>query len=160
VTCAQYRGLLTEECGEQSGLVCHKHYLAKEEQGGVEIAAGDEVYVEHAGEIASGKVTGVGSQTQFEVVFEDGSVCSNLSTADIVDPPSSPPQQGSKLRVRWSDGQTYPTTVLGQHSAPLYTVLCSSGVEVKSTDEYIYSTREKLPRALQNKIKRTKKMKT
>ena len=29
VTCAQYRGLLTEECGERSGLVCHKHYMVQ-----------------------------------------------------------------------------------------------------------------------------------
>ena len=28
-TCAQYRGLLSEEYGERCGLVCHKHYLAQ-----------------------------------------------------------------------------------------------------------------------------------
>ena len=75
--------------------------------------------------------------------------------------------------MRWSDGQTYPARVLGQHSAPLYIVSlteppvgvyslpilpvlqvqCSGGVEVQLSDDHIYSTREKLPRALQNKIK-------
>ena len=40
----------------------------------------------------------------------------------VQDPPVCPPQQGTKLHVRWSDGQTYSTRVLGQHSAPLYTV--------------------------------------
>ena len=113
----------------------------QEEQSGVEIASGDEVYVEQNGKMLSGKVMEVSSQTQYEVSFEDGSVCSNLNPGDIVvsgvgellylllfflslsqDPPSTPPQQGSKLRVRWSDGQIYSTTVLGQHSAPLYTV--------------------------------------
>ncbi|CAI8013784.1 Lysine-specific demethylase 4A [Geodia barretti] len=157
VTCAQYRGLLTEECGERSGLVCHKHYMVQEEQAGLEIGPGDEVYVEQGGKMVSGKVVEVSSQTQYEVSFEDGSVCSNLGPGDIVDSPSSPPQQGSKLRVRWSDGQIYPTTVLGQHSAPLYTVLCSTGRKLQLTDEYVYSTREKLPRGLQNKIKKSLK---
>lgn len=156
VTCAQYRGLLSEDLKDRSGLVCHKHYLTQEEQGAVEIVTGEEVYFEQAEGVLSGRVTEVGSQTQYEVAFEDGSVCSNLSTADILDPPSSPPQQGSKLRVRWSDGQIYPTRVLGQHSAPLYTVQCSNGEEVKLSDEHIYSAREKLPRALRNKIKRSK----
>ena len=32
-------------------------------------------------------------------------------------------------------------------------VECSDGVKVQLTDEHIYSAREKLPRALQNKIK-------
>ena len=109
----------------------------QEEQEGVEIGVGEEVYVEQDGGVVSGKVTEVSSQTQYEVAFEDGSVCSNLSAVDIVvsddsrlcvvhlplqDPPSSPLQQGSRLQVRWSDGQIYPTRVLGQHSAPLYTV--------------------------------------
>ena len=113
--------------------------MLQEEQGGVEIGTGEDVYVERGGCVVSGRVTEVSSQTQYEVAFEDGSVCSNLSSVDIVvstalsdssthdppptqDLPSSPPQQGTKLRVRWSDGQIYPTTVLGQHSAPLYTV--------------------------------------
>ena len=113
--------------------------VLQEEQEGVEIGAGEEVYVEHGGCVVSGKVTEISSQTQYEVAFEDGSVCSNLSTADLVvsiyyshiiltpvhceqDTPLSPPQQGSKLRVKWSDGQIYLTTVLGQHSAPLYSV--------------------------------------
>ena len=76
--------------------------------------------------------------------------------------------------MKWSDGQTYSARVLGQHSAPLYAVStsrthcvvvtvyqscaglqveCSDGVKVQLTDEHIYSAREKLPRALQNKIK-------
>lgn len=29
VTCAQYRGLLSEEYGETCGLICHKHYMAQ-----------------------------------------------------------------------------------------------------------------------------------
>ena len=32
-------------------------------------------------------------------------------------------------------------------------VQCSGGEEVQSSDDHIYSAREKLPRALQNKIK-------
>lgn len=56
----------------------------QEEQGAVEIVAGEEVYIEQAEGVLSGRVTEVGSQTQYEVAFEDGSVCSNLSTADIL----------------------------------------------------------------------------
>lgn len=106
VTCAQYRGLLSEDLKDRSGLVCHKHYLTQvltlchvgasvhgvccvqEEQGAVEIVTGEEVYIEQAGGVLSGRVTEVGSQTQYEVAFEDGSVCSNLSTADILVGPS------------------------------------------------------------------------
>lgn len=60
----------------------------QEEQGAVEIVTGEEVYIEQAGGVLSGRVTEVGSQTQYEVAFEDGSVCSNLSTADILVGPS------------------------------------------------------------------------
>lgn len=60
-------------------LVC-----VQEEQGAVEIVTGEEVYIEHGEGVVSGTVTEVSSQTQYEVAFEDGSVCSNLSTADIV----------------------------------------------------------------------------
>ena len=47
------------------------------------IAAGEEVYVELKGRMLSGRVTEVGSQTQYEVAFEDGSVCSNLTGEDL-----------------------------------------------------------------------------
>ena len=103
VTCAQYRGLLSEDCQDRSGLVCHKHFLTEvsltthtlphthqqccvlqEEQKGVEIATGEEVYVEKDGGVVSGVVKSVSSQTQYEVAFEDGSVCSNLNPEDVV----------------------------------------------------------------------------
>lgn len=50
----------------------------------MEIAIGEKVYVERDGGVVSGIVTAVSSQTQYEVAFEDGSVCSNLSSVDIV----------------------------------------------------------------------------
>lgn len=56
----------------------------QEEQKGVEIGTGEEVYIEQDGGVVSGRVTEISSQTQYEVAFEDGSVCSNLSSADIV----------------------------------------------------------------------------
>ena len=56
----------------------------QEEQEGVEIGEGEEVYVEQDGGVVLGRVTGISSQTQYEVAFEDGSVCSNLSSYDIV----------------------------------------------------------------------------
>ena len=42
------------------------------------------MYVEQGGKMVSGKVVEVSSQTQYEVSFEDGSVCSNLGPGDIV----------------------------------------------------------------------------
>lgn len=109
VTCAQYRGLLSEECAGKSGLICHKHYLTQvrwepgrrggalaavvwtlyllslqEERKVVEICEGDQVYVEREGEVEAGAVSEVGSQLQYEVSFEDGSICSNLSPTDIL----------------------------------------------------------------------------
>ena len=56
----------------------------QEEAAGVEIGAGEEVYVEHNGKIVAGRVTEVTSHTQYEVAFEDGSVCSNLTAGDLV----------------------------------------------------------------------------
>ena len=135
VTCAQYRGLLSEDCDDRSGLACHKHYFSEvspacvpdrqydlmpcvQEQEGVEIATGEEVYVEQEGGVVSGRVTEVTSQTQYEVAFEDGSVCSNLSPSDIVvslpppattclnpTPPSPPPPPGPALLPSPTGGQ-------------------------------------------------------
>ena len=64
--------------------LCHQCMYVQEEQEGVEIGEGEEVYVEQDGGVVLGKVTEVSSQTQYEVAFEDGSVCSNLSSCDIV----------------------------------------------------------------------------
>ena len=110
----------------------------QEEQAGLEIGMGDEVYVEEGGEMVSGKVVEVSSQTQYEVSFEDGSVCSNLSPGDIVvsnsyvmksavvmlslsvvgspQPSSTARRQAACEVERWSD-------VL--HHSP-WTALCSS----------------------------------
>ena len=50
----------------------------------VEICEGDAVYVERDGAVEAGAVSKVGSQLQYEVAFEDGSICSNLTPADII----------------------------------------------------------------------------
>lgn len=113
----------------------------QEERKVVEICEGDQVYVEKEGEVEAGAVSKVDSQLQYEVSFEDGSICNNLSPADILvsqhlvqsvggivwtlppqNPPCSPPPHGARLKVRWSDGEIYSAKILGHHSAPLYTV--------------------------------------
>lgn len=56
----------------------------QEERKVVEICEGDQVYVEREGEVGAGAVSKVDSQLQYEVSFEDGSICNNLSPADIL----------------------------------------------------------------------------
>ena len=108
----------------------------QEEQAGVEIGAGEEVYVEHNGEMVSGRITDVSSQTQYEVSFEDGSVCSNLSPGDIevsgtwcmwldvccVSLPG-PSQQSSPARLQ-AEGEVERRSDLLHHSS--WPALCSS----------------------------------
>ena len=61
---------------------------------------------------------------------------------------------GSSVQVRWSDGKVYTARVLNQHKAPSYVVTCPQKVVVTVTDEdQIFSTREKLPQKLINKLK-------
>lgn len=76
--------------------------MQEEQQGGVEISVGDEVYLEQEGGVVSGHVTGVNVQTQYEVLFEDGSVCSNLSPSDIMVSPHSIPYQILQSSIRFT----------------------------------------------------------
>lgn len=56
--------------------------------------------------------------------------------------------------MKWSDGKVYSAKILSQHLAPCYVVTCPGKVTVKVNDEdQIFSSREKLPRKLANKLK-------
>lgn len=68
--------------------------------------------------------------------------------------PQSVVEVGSSVRVRWSDRKVYSAKVLSEHKAPCYVVSCPGNDTIKVNDEeQIFSTREKLPRKLVNKLK-------
>lgn len=155
VTCGQYRGLVS---GESGGLVCHKH-VTQLDKTLLEIAAGDSVYVcLDDGSYTSGTVDHTQEQTLYEVSFEEeNSVCTDLLPTDILEQQSDGhPEVGAAVTVRWTDDQLYAAKFLGYHTTLQYTVCTTEGVMTTVSDDRIYSTKEKLPRSVLNKIRALK----
>ncbi|KAL5486400.1 hypothetical protein EMCRGX_G018870 [Ephydatia muelleri] len=156
VTCGQFRGLVA---GENGGLVCHKHVKQQLDKALLEITEGDTVYVcLDDGSYATGKVDHIQEQTLYEVSFEEeNSVCTDLLPTDILElRPDGHPEVGSAVTVRWTDEQLYAAKFMGYHTTPQYTVSIAEGVVTTVSDDRIYSTKEKLPRSVLNKIKTLK----
>eukprot|EP00731_Ephydatia_muelleri_P019144 Em0011g1184a len=125
----------------------------------LEITEGDTVYVcLDDGSYATGKVDHIQEQTLYEVSFEEeNSVCTDLLPTDILElRPDGHPEVGSAVTVRWTDEQLYAAKFMGYHTTPQYTVSIAEGVVTTVSDDRIYSTKEKLPRSVLNKIKTLK----
>ncbi|XP_064386205.1 lysine-specific demethylase 4C-like [Halichondria panicea] len=142
VSCALYKGLIIERRGSASGFLCSRH---SRQCGTTQtLCPGEEVYVLQDKRYVTGHVKSVEPVATYRVEFDDGSLCSDITLADIVEGPSAL-SPGSKVLIRWSDEKLYNATLLSEIASSLYEVSCVAGGCVSvSTD--IYSTKQKLPR--------------
>jgi len=115
----------------------------------------DKVYVQRGASYVRGYVQKVTQQPDYEVAFDDGSVCTNLPPGDILghDVVKGDPAVGSSVQVIWSDHHVYSAKFIGCHPSPIYTVQCEDGFVLQVGDDQIYSLKEKLPRKVQMKVK-------
>ncbi|VDM65686.1 unnamed protein product [Strongylus vulgaris] len=165
VTCARQAGFLFERrtYPQITAMVCDRHQVC--EIGPLmDIDLGDTViaWMDGGALVRQGTVDRLVLRTQLTVDFEDGSVSDNALPSDIVlcscirrkKCSDGQHQPGSRVKVRWNDGELYDAYYRCTLKAVEYTVVFRDGTSARLPRSDIYGAADAVPQEVRRRLRK------
>uniref|UniRef100_A0A4W3HMI7 [histone H3]-trimethyl-L-lysine(9) demethylase n=1 Tax=Callorhinchus milii TaxID=7868 RepID=A0A4W3HMI7_CALMI len=155
VTCAHAAGVVMEpdDWPYVVLITCFRH---KTNPSVVNLSIGQTVISKHKnGRYYSCRVTGVSSQTFYQVIFDDGSFSDDLYPEDIASKNClelGPPAEGEVVQVRWTDGLLYGAKYVASNIIYMYQVEFEDGSQFVVKRDDVYTLNEELPKRVKSRL--------
>ncbi|XP_078252053.1 lysine-specific demethylase 4C-like isoform X2 [Rhinoraja longicauda] len=161
VTCAHAAGIVMEpdDWPYVVLITCFRHKTnssVKNKTLFQDLAIGQTLISKHKnGRYYSCGVTGISSQTFYEVIFDDGSFSDDLYPEDIASKNClelGPPAEGEVVQVRWTDGLLYGAKFVSSNIVYMYQVEFEDGSQLVVKREDVYLLNEELPKRVKSRL--------
>uniref|UniRef100_A0A4W3HPQ3 [histone H3]-trimethyl-L-lysine(9) demethylase n=1 Tax=Callorhinchus milii TaxID=7868 RepID=A0A4W3HPQ3_CALMI len=150
VTCAHAAGVVMEpdDWPYVVLITCFRHKTNPN------LSIGQTVISKHKnGRYYSCRVTGVSSQTFYQVIFDDGSFSDDLYPEDIANCLElGPPAEGEVVQVRWTDGLLYGAKYVASNIIYMYQVEFEDGSQFVVKRDDVYTLNEELPKRVKSRL--------
>ncbi|XP_076674562.1 lysine-specific demethylase 4B isoform X2 [Andrena cerasifolii] len=166
LNCSQCSNLFHPSCGLISGatftipvynspelqVMCDGHGDGKEKI--PTIRQGEIVWAKHRNKrYYKAKVDSIQDTLFYMVTFNDNSFSEDLYPTDITNyDPGNPPQQGTAVIVKWTDGNSYDGIFEGTNHRIMYTVFFEDGSQLAVKRSEIYSLQEDMPKRVRSRL--------
>ncbi|XP_067839747.1 lysine-specific demethylase 4C-like isoform X6 [Heptranchias perlo] len=121
-----------------------------------DLSVGQTVISKHKnGRYYSCGVTGISSQTFYQVIFDDGSFSDDLYPEDIASKNClelGPPAEGEVVQVRWTDGLLYGAKFVASNIIYMYQVEFEDGSQLVVKRDDVYTLDEELPKRVKSRL--------
>uniref|UniRef100_A0A4W3HQK0 [histone H3]-trimethyl-L-lysine(9) demethylase n=1 Tax=Callorhinchus milii TaxID=7868 RepID=A0A4W3HQK0_CALMI len=161
VTCAHAAGVVMEpdDWPYVVLITCFRHKTnpsVKNKTLFQDLSIGQTVISKHKnGRYYSCRVTGVSSQTFYQVIFDDGSFSDDLYPEDIASKNClelGPPAEGEVVQVRWTDGLLYGAKYVASNIIYMYQVEFEDGSQFVVKRDDVYTLNEELPKRVKSRL--------
>ncbi|XP_038660191.1 lysine-specific demethylase 4C-like isoform X2 [Scyliorhinus canicula] len=161
VTCAHAAGVIMEpdDWPYVVLITCFRHKTnlsVKSKTLFQDLSVGQTVISKHKnGRYYSCRVTGISSQTFYQVIFDDGSFSDDLYPEDIASKNClelGPPAEGEVVQVRWTDGLLYGAKFVASNIIYMYQVEFEDGSQLVVKRDDVYTLDEELPKRVKSRL--------
>ncbi|XP_072443381.1 lysine-specific demethylase 4C-like isoform X2 [Chiloscyllium punctatum] len=161
VTCAHAAGVIMEpdDWPYVVLITCFRHKTnlsVKSKTVFQDLTVGQTVLSKHKnGRYYSCRVTGISSQTFYQVIFDDGSFSDDLYPEDIASKNClelGPPAEGEVVQVRWTDGLLYGAKFVASNIIYMYQVEFEDGSQLVVKRDDVYTLDEELPKRVKSRL--------
>lgn len=160
VTCALLAGVVMKPADWPYvvSVTCHKHKLTnqKAKSGSRDLSLGQEVIGRNSnGWFYRCVITGTGTQTYYEVNFDDGSYCDNIFPENLLSHDclrNGPPELGELVVVKTVDGRVLNASYIKEHVHRYYQVEFQDETQLLLKRSEIHSLDQELPKRVMSRL--------